>query len=123
MTITQAISRCDAAKPNQYIHSEKIRWLSSLDGMIFNEIIKAHEGADAVEFDGYTEETDSSTVLLVPEPYSDLYLYYMFSMIDFHNAEYARYNNSISMFNNAFENFAAHYNRRHPPLQNNSIRL
>ncbi len=123
MTITQAISRCDTAKPNQYMHSEKIGWLNFLDGMIFNEIIKTHEGADTVEFDEYTEETDGNTVLLVPDPYSDLYLYYMFSMIDFHNAEYSRYNNSILMFNNAFVNFEAYYNRRHPPLQNNNIRL
>lgn len=115
MTIMEAINRIDAIKPNGYSQSDKVRWLSTLDGFIKAHIIDTHEGSDAVVFDGYTEETNLTTKLLVPAPFDEIYLFWLESKIDYWNGEMGRYNNSISMYNTAYTEFEKYYNRTHMP--------
>lgn len=118
MTINEAITQIDSLKVNTYAPADKIGWLSRVDTMIKKNIIDTHEGAEAVQFAGYTEETDPETVLLVPEPYDELYIRYLEAQIDYTNGEYAKYNNSITMFNAAYEAYANYYNRNHMPKSN-----
>ena len=115
MTIQQAIQSCDSLKPNQYTEDDKIRWLSNLDGLIFCEIIGSYEEEEEKTFSGYTNTTPKDTELLVQDPYSDVYIKYLFAQIDFNNAEYTRYNNSMMMYNMAYIAFADYYNREHKP--------
>ena len=115
MTIMDAIIRIDNIKPNRYEQSEKIKWLSTLDDRIMNDIIATHEGSEEVEHKGYTEETILTTELLARSPYDEMYLYWLESQIDYWNGEYSRYNNSIEMFNASYQAFANHYNRTHMP--------
>lgn len=121
MTIETALSRVNAMKPNAYEDTDKIRWLSDLDGMVFEEVLKTHEDREPETFTPYTALTERSTELLIPEPYSDVYVKYLSSQIDFHNAEYARYNNSTTMFNIAYTAFVTQYHRTHLPLQAHRI--
>lgn len=116
MTIIEAINRIDLIKPNTFERLEKTRWLSTLDGMIKSMIIDTHEGGENVTFKGYDAETDTTTVLLVPAPYDEIYLYWLESKIDYWNAEYARYQNSMIMYNTAYAAFEQYYNRTHKPL-------
>lgn len=115
MTIMEALYQIDELKPNTYSQSEKIKWLSTLDGMIKSEIIDTHEDGKADEFKGYGEEADLTTVLLVPYPYDDIYLRWLETQIDYSNGEYGKYNNSIAMYNTAYTAFANYYNRTHMP--------
>ena len=115
MTIMDALYRIDEVKPNSYSQPEKIKWLSSLDGMIKSEIIDTHEGDEDVVFDGYGENADLTTVLLVPAPYDDIYIRWLETQIDYSNGEYGKYNNSIAMYNTAYTAFANYYNRTHMP--------
>jgi hypothetical protein len=115
MTIIEALHRIDSVKPNTYNQSEKINWLSTLDGIVKSEIIDTHEGAEGVTFNGYTESTDLTTNLLVPEPYDEVYIYWLAAKIDYWNGEFGKYNNSIVMYNKAFATFARNYNRTHKP--------
>ncbi len=116
MTIIDAITRTDALKPNGYSQSEKIRWLSTLDGTVKTEIIDTHEGGDAVLFAGYNDETLLTTELLVPAPYDDVYIRYLEMQIDYANNEYGKYNNSMAMFDAAYSAFKKYYNREHMPV-------
>ena len=103
-------------KPNQYDNETKVRWLSKLDGMIFWEVIATHEGSTLTQFDGYGE-ADPDTVLLVPYPYDeDIYNYFLQSQIDKENGEMAKYNQSVVLYNNAYQTFWNWYNRTHVPL-------
>ena len=102
-------------KFNTYKQPEKIDWLSRLDGVVKKQIIDTHEGGESVSFTGYTADTPSDTVLLVPAPYDEIYLRWMEAQIDYHNGEYDKYNNAIIMFNTAFEAYAAYYNQNHMP--------
>lgn len=115
MTIMDALYRIDELKPNSYSQPEKIKWLSSLDGIIKSEIIDTHEGGENVVFNGYAEDAELTTPLLVPAPYDDIYLRWLESQIDYTNGEYGKYNNSIAMYNAAYAAYANHYNRTHMP--------
>ena len=121
MTIQQAIDTADRMRPNQYTAGDKTAWLSELDGIVKAEIIDTHEDSGTVPFYGYSGETSGDTELLIPEPYDETYLHYLFSKIDFNNAEYTRYNNDMTMFNTLYSAFGEQYNRKHPALQENSI--
>lgn len=120
MTILEAIARVDAAKPNVCQQSEKIKWLSELDGIVKNEIIDTHEGGEGVTFSGYTEDTNLNTVLLVPAPYDEVYIHFLEMRIDYANNEYGKYNNSMMMYNSAYSAFEKHYNRDHMPISRGS---
>ena len=115
MTIMDALYRIDELKPNSYSQTEKIKWLSSLDGVIKSEIIDTHEGGEDVVFSGYSEETDLTTVLLVPAPYDDIYLRWLEAQMDYSNGEYGKYNNSLVAYNDAYAMYQKHYNRTHMP--------
>ncbi len=115
MTIIEVINQIDALKPNTYSPENKIKWLSNLDGIIKREIIDTHEGAEAVVFNGYNEETPHETILLVPAPYDDIYIKWLEAQIDYANAEYGKYANSMIMYNNAYATFASWYNRNNMP--------
>ena len=133
MNIAEVLAQVDALKPNQYDDQMKIAWLSTLDGKIYAEVMLTHElplveqetfdettgeyvfEMVPLEFNGYTEY-DMNADLLVKEPYSDIYTNYIFAMIDYHNQEMDRYNNSMMMFNSRYAYFKAWYNKNHMPL-------
>lgn len=117
MKIIEAINAIDALKPNGYTQAEKIRWLSALDGILYQEIILPHERAEGRSFSGYDEDTPPETALLAQEPYGrELYLSYLEAQIDYYNGETARYNNSMTMYQAAYTAYARWYNRTHLPL-------
>lgn len=49
MTISEAINKIDALKPNNFSIEDKIGWLSTLDFTVKREMIDTHEGADEEE--------------------------------------------------------------------------
>lgn len=115
MTIAEVISKVDALKPNTYSIAEKVAWLTSLDARISTQIISEHDGGDNLWFGGYDSELDLETELLAHTPYDEMYLWWLEAMIDYHNNEDERYNNSIMMFNNDYESYKKHYTRTHMP--------
>lgn len=116
MTILEAIQKVDALKPNTYTQPEKVNWLSMLDGIIKSEIIDTHEGWKDVEFNGYNDDTNLNTKLLCPEPWSEIYISWLESKIDYYNGEYVKFNNSITKYNENFSAYSNHYNKWHKPL-------
>lgn len=124
MTIKECIDRVDNVKPNQYGIGDKVNWLSFLDGIIINDVLKTHEGYDQKydEFEGYTSDRLSDG-LIVEKPYDSLYEAYLKMKIDEENGETARYNNSATMFNSYMEAYKKHYNKTNMPLQKNAMRI
>lgn len=116
MTIIEAINKIDTLKPNSYTQTDKIKWLSNLDGIIKKEIIDTHEGSENVTFSGYDVDTALDTVLLVPTPYDDIYVKWLEAQIDYANGETPKYNNSMIMYNTAYSAFERYYNRTHMPI-------
>ena len=119
MTLMEAISRVDNIKPNRYTQVEKIKWLSTLDGIVKAEIIDTHEGGESIPFAGYDDVSALTTDLLVPAPYDEIYVRWLEAQIDYANGEYGKYNNSITMYNKAYSAYENYYNRTHLPNSKN----
>ena len=116
MTVAEAISNVDRLTPNHHTEAFKINCLSKLDGQIFKEVLQTHAGSPIESFDGY-DENSKGTELLVPYPYdADIYTYFLQAQIGKENGDVARYNQCITLYNNAFLAFQNWYNRTHMPL-------
>jgi hypothetical protein len=117
MTIKDCIDIVDNIKPNQYTIRDKVMWLSFIEEIIINDVLKTHEGYDGRydNFEGYTEDKLSVT-LIVPSPYDRLYTAYLKMKIDQENGETARYNNSMALYNTYMLEYRKHYNKTHMPL-------
>lgn len=116
MTINEIIELVDAQRPNAYEDKVKITWLDQLDRMAWREVFATHEDAGRDSFDGYTEDQDGNTELLIPNDHKLVYLYWLQAMIDFANQEMSRYTNSMTMFNAHYGDFQASWNRTHMPI-------
>lgn len=132
MNIEEAINRFDSLIHNTYSQEDKLAWLSRVDGMVYNHIIMTHEGHEDVSFPDYTDTIDDTidntiddtiddtidleTELLIPEPYSDAYLYWLEAQVHYYNGEYHKYNNAIVQFNTEYEAYADYYNRNNKPI-------
>lgn len=118
MYISEAIDQADKLKPNAYMQEEKVRWLSDIDGRIFEEIISKHKGSSEGQalFTGYDGTTDiHNTKLLVPYPYTELYIHYLKMQMDLNNEETVKYNNDKALFNVEYLAFMDYWNRTHMP--------
>jgi len=105
MTVAKAIERADNLRPNPFEYEQKVRWLSELDGKIAKEVLKD------TAFKSYDHAKDSERELILDEAYCDIYLFYLTAMIDFFSRDYIEYNNSMLMFNEAYEKFSKAYKR------------
>lgn len=127
MTVADAIKHFDDLKQyNDFDEEYKLAWLSELDGLVINETINTHEGEHVTDFQGYvelTEEEQEGTTLLIPEPYSDAYLYFMSMKSDNWNRESASYNDALMMFQALYSDFQAFYTRNHQPLERAYFKL
>ena len=105
-TMNSVIEHVDSVKPNVYSEDDKYQWINTLEGMVSREVMQ--EEAPACELPG-----DADRELLVGYPYEEIYSLYVMAMIDFHNREYANYNNVMLMFQERLDQFKAWYIRHH----------
>ena len=95
------------------------QWLNEVDQTIFKELVKTHEYGTELVFGGYDRTDESgadSVVLLAPEPYSQLYVYYLCAQIDMQNQEFDLYQNNAALYNKAYSDYASYYNRKIMPV-------
>jgi hypothetical protein len=116
MTIHEAIARVDAVKPNRYKEAQKIAWLGNLEGQIFNELVLTHEHPPMIVQLDFNENMDTDQKLIAPHPYDEVYTLCLQSQIDLNNMEIAKYNNSKTLYNNAYQTLVDYWNRTHMPL-------
>ena len=123
ITLDEAISYFDEQCPNQYTRENKIAWISELDELIYDNIIKDRVNPDITEFNGYSDDTDGSTELLVPKLFSEIYRYFLEKSVNYANREIGAFNNAMQMFNSYYENYYAWYNRNHKTAQNTQFNI
>ena len=121
MKIKDAISELRSLKPNQYSDSTLLRWLSNLDGQIYEDVLKNTEDAPSLPSLPYQIERDLNTELLAAFPHDDVYILYLSAQIDFHNGEIDRYNNGMVMFSVAYQAFVDAWTRNHMYRQDGVI--
>ena len=114
MTLNEIITLVGELKPNQFEDTVLIGWINAIEGKLVREVFcmrEEDERIQSLKYSKYDELTDMDTELLVPDPYTDLYKYYLFSMIDLTNEETDRYTNSMIMFNNSLQEFVNYWYR------------
>lgn len=117
MKISEVIARVDSLKDNVFGPEQKIEWINELEWRIKNTIVDNYEGREEVLFDGYRAEESMDETLIAPAPWDMVYVRWMEAMIDYYNGESDRYENSRTLFNEAWEDFAAWYHRTHRPVR------
>ena len=108
MTLGYCMELVDGIAPNGYDESIKKRWIGELDGRVRIEL--HDEAIEAVS--EYDASTSLNTQLAAPVPFDQMYWMYLVAMLDLANGDTARYLNSASMFNTAFENYSKWLIRR-----------
>lgn len=118
MTLQEALDQVDELKPNMMSRKLKVKYLSEIEQLIHSEILMNHEHREEDRImPAYTEQTDPGTVLIVPDPYSIVYVYWLMSKIDIQNQEDARYNIDRAHFENAYEAMSDWWTRNYMPIQ------
>ena len=112
MTLEQAITAFDQTQPNAFTRAEKLRWLSELDGQLWDQILR-HRG-DPIPMPAYDENTPADTPLALPDPYCGLYQVYLSMQANRLNGEIARYNNDAELFNRTLRSIQSHWIRTNP---------
>lgn len=116
MTIQDVLAQVENLNPNAIDEGIKLSWLDEVEHTIYKEIILTHSGNENLVYEKIALDTDYEKELLAEEPYSKLYVFYLLSKIDFINHEWESYNNTSEMFNNAYKEYAAYYNKNNMPI-------
>ncbi len=117
MTILEALAASDRVRPNDYSAETKLHWLSDFDGKVWQDVFQTHRPAPCEQFPGYDGTTDiESTQLLIHAPHTGVYPLYLAMMIDMHNGDVVRYENSREIFDAAYRGYTDWYNRTHKPI-------
>lgn len=118
MKATEIITKCDKIKPNVYSFSQKRDWLNKIETDI-RLFVSRFSGTQADLSFAEQENPD----LFLDDANDNVYIYYLISMIDLSNQEYALYNNSSSFFNASLLKWQKHHRRTHTPNCDISIKI
>ena len=113
MTAGEAIARVDALAPNPFPDSEKLRWLQTLVGLLGAELPQLGQAAAVY---------DTQSVLLVPEPHTELYLHWLQAKALYYLGEFTRYQNAAAQFNQAHLAMTAALIRAQAPVTRAALR-
>lgn len=121
MTIEAILTLVQKTKPSLQPDERLIEWLDECDKRIITEVISNYELSDAEEarfgaFVGYDNTTPMTQELLVPDPYSVLYRWWLEAQIDLANLEMPKYNNSTRLYKDAVADFSSWWIRTHMPV-------
>ncbi|MBE5801076.1 MAG: hypothetical protein E7319_02200 [Clostridiales bacterium] len=112
MTAPEILMEIGRVKPHQYTDDTLMRWLSELDGRVWEDVMSNYLPKDQKPALPYSA-TDALTQLLIPFPHDDVYIKWLTAQIDYHNADFDRYNNSMLMWQDAYQGFVDSFTRSH----------
>ena len=117
MTLQEVLSTTDELKANMMSEATKIRFISEIEGRVHQEILMKHEHTEEEEtLPVYDDNTDPSTMMLVPAPYDMLYVYWLMSKIDMLNQEPEKEYNNMARFEKAYGELCDYWRREHMPI-------
>ena len=113
-------------RPSDNSDETILSWIKQLDMTVMKEIIKTHEIKEDdicysedpdFDIDKWFDDWGMDSELLIPEPYTDTYLFYLDSKDKWRVNDQNSYNRTVVLYNNAYLTFQQYYNRTHMPLQ------
>lgn len=113
-TFEELLSTVNRLKPNTVDDEDKFGWINDVEAQVYEKVYS--RAADTTfTYSAKAWDTDQAAALLIPYPYSEMYMYYLFAKIDLMNGEIGSYNNNMTLFKDGLDEFAAYYRRNHLP--------
>lgn len=119
MTVQEAITKTNDLKSNEYDEETLTKWLTDMENDCIDSIFNKAEGLDFPKVD---YEYGNDDELMIPDPYSMVYVYFLCAMIDYWTQE-DTYNNSIVMYNNALQQFKNYFRRENRPKRRKKVHI
>jgi hypothetical protein len=120
MTINRALEIIDQTHPGEYDRETKIGWLSDLDKRAY-EVQCRHDMETALDFSGYTINTDGDTEMLIASPYDEIYPVYLDMKVSLADRDYPFYNNAAVMFQGMWGDYTSYVNRTYMPNEKTAL--
>lgn len=136
MTVAALIEQYNTERPNNIEDALKVTWLRKCEQMIINEVVDSHthdpldhtslnlsvQGStlyiqEAGKLTDHMAGFDLDTVLLVPEPYDGVYMYFLDQRIALNQNDTRRYNAASTQYNNALLQYQQYYNRSYETIK------
>ena len=111
MKLKDVIRYVDDIKPNAFSDDTKTKWINEVEGMVQSEIFLFAPKTFFV----YEYERDKDKQLLVHPPHDKLYESYLCAKIDYANGEYDKYQNTMTVFNAEYREFAQWFVTKYRP--------
>ena len=113
MTALEAMHKADILRPNDWPESIKLTWVENLESD-FRAMVKDRHFRKPKPIEDFYEEHDCSCdELIVPDPLSECYVFYLMAMIDNANADSALYQDDMALANSAIKTAREDYFRKH----------
>ncbi len=116
-TFIDAVTAADVLSPNNFLQLQKRNWIFTLEGKIRYFMSMYGE----TDYDDSFESEDNPELILGADG-SDIYVYYLLSMMDMANSDIAMYNNHSAMFNSLMTEWQKQYRRENIPPKNTVIK-
>lgn len=102
MKVSEAIQQVKMEKPNGYSDTYCTVFLNEIEA-----IIQEFLGVPRKDWVEYRWEDSQQQDLIVPEPYSQIYISYLKAKIDYAQEEYESYGNNQAIYEDDMKNFKA----------------
>ena len=114
MKILEAIREAEKLRASDIDEQTMIRWLSRHDGQVWRDVIRQYVGGNATPLPEYTAETDIETQeLLIPEPWDELYPFFLAMRIDLAQEEMELYTADGNVYGTLYQQWLNDYTRTH----------
>ena len=122
MRIDKLLKIVRTLKPTPFENDILLMWVNEVEGMVQTEVLlRSTADLTPYELDGPGEPTAAE--LVVPYPFDRLYLQYLLAQIDYANGEYAKYQNSMQMFNACYTDYVHHVAETIAPADGRAERM
>lgn len=113
MQVTQAINDVLELKQGyEYKPEQLLGWLNECEQMIWMQLINNYEDEDHAEMPVYGE-TDYTKQLMIPEPFSKLYIHYLEAQMCYWNRETTGFVNAKERYTQYLNAYIAEYIKTH----------
>ena len=114
MRLAELIAKVESLRPSEYDKDELTQWVNELEFQAVDQVINRAVGRH-MEFKPYNYELDAEKELLIPDQFSGAYTTYLFSKIDYMNAETERYQLDATMHEAEWNAYASWFRRHNRP--------
>lgn len=115
MTVNESLLRAEMICGADVEQEIKINALNQVEGRIVKEVFSRYPDLSVNNFEKYRYDSDGSKVLMVDEPYDELYVHFIAAQIYLYLHEQRLYNNHMTIFNQIYYDYKIYLNRNYRP--------